>query len=82
MGLFPFLLALPGERGRDPCSAHWVKSFVGRRLASGALEHSTALALLRDRRLLAPPRVLSLRVELRGLIRFGGRGKPLFTLTV
>lgn len=34
-------MALPEERGRDPCSLHWGRSVVGRRLASEALDHCT-----------------------------------------
>lgn len=80
MGLFPFPLALPGERGRDPCSSHWGRSFICRRLASKALDHCTARALPRDRRLLAPPRVPSLREGLRGRLRCRARGEPLVPL--
>ena len=44
-------------------------------LASEALDHPSALALPRDRRLLAPPRGLSLRAEPRGRVRRGGPGR-------
>lgn len=47
-------------------------------LASEALDHPSALALPRDRRLLAPPRGLSLRAEPRGGLDVGARaGEPL-----